>query len=75
VSNPITMAHGGRYRGCIPRSKVSMRIMRPPQQGQGGKTVSAGSLGLAASSAGGAEPSSSRSRAMLAARPVLANSP
>ena len=25
----------GRYRGAQPRSKVSMMIMRPPQQGQG----------------------------------------
>jgi hypothetical protein len=25
----------GRYRGVEPRSKVSMMIMRPPQQGQG----------------------------------------
>ena len=45
------------------------------EKGQGGKTVSAGSLDLAASSGGGVEPSNSRSRAMLAARPVLANSP
>jgi hypothetical protein len=25
----------GRYRGALPRSKVSMMSMRPPQQGQG----------------------------------------
>ena len=25
----------GRYRGAHPRSKISMMIMRPPQQGQG----------------------------------------
>ena len=37
VSIRMTARDGGRYRGCIPRSKNSMRIMRPPQQGQGGK--------------------------------------
>jgi serine/threonine protein kinase len=43
----------------------------------GGKDFSAGSsrLGLAAVSGGGAEPSNSRSRARLTARPVLANRP
>ena len=74
VSIRMIATKGCRYCGCIPRSKNSMTIMRPPQQGQGGRTVSAG-LGLAITSAGGAEPSSSRSRATLAARPVLANSP
>jgi hypothetical protein len=39
----MTVAKGGRYRGCVPRSKNSMTIMRPPQQGQGGKIVSVGS--------------------------------
>ena len=29
----------GRYRGVEPRSKVSMMIMRPPQQGHGGDNV------------------------------------
>src|SRR6516164_6253167 len=29
----------GRYRGPQPRSKVSMMIMRPPQQGQGCASV------------------------------------
>ena len=43
VSIRMIDAEGCRYRGCIPRSKNSMTIMRPPQQGQGGKAVSAGS--------------------------------
>jgi len=49
VSIRMTATDGARYRGCIPGSKNSMTIMRPPQQGHGGKTVSAGSswLGLA----------------------------
>jgi hypothetical protein len=75
VSNQITAAENGRYRGSVPRSKNSMMVMRPPQQGQGGKTVSAGSSlpGLAFACAGGIAPSSSRSRAILTARPVEAN--
>ena len=71
VSIPMMVTEGCRYRGCIPRSKNSMTIMRPPQHGHGGKSFSAGSswLGLAGVSAGGgAEPSSWRSRAMLAAQ-------
>jgi hypothetical protein len=35
----MTARDGARDRGCIPRSKNSMTIMRPPQQGHGGKTV------------------------------------
>jgi uncharacterized caspase-like protein len=30
---------GARYSGCIPLSKTSMTIIRPPQQGHGGKVV------------------------------------
>ncbi len=77
VSSQMTAAEAGRYRGSVPRSKNSMTVMRPPQQGQGGKAVSAGSslLGLAAFSADGIAPSSSRSRAKLAARVAEANSP
>ena len=43
VSIRRIVMEGCGYRGCVPRSKNSMTIMRPPQQGQGGKTVSAGS--------------------------------
>jgi hypothetical protein len=34
-----TVGAVGRYRGARPRSKVSMMIMRPPQQGQGCASV------------------------------------
>src|SRR5438552_12942779 len=44
----ILMATVGRYRGARPRSKVSMMIIRPPQQGQGGESV-CGSLSWALS--------------------------
>ena len=61
----------GRWRGVAPRSKTSMMIMRPPQHGQGGlsvsPTVSVGSFSqfLTASSSracdvGGAGPSAAR---------------
>jgi hypothetical protein len=79
VSIRMTAKDGARYRGCIPRSKNSITIMRPPQQGQGGKTATSSAglswLGLGVASAGGIAPSSSRRRAILAARPVLAKSP
>jgi hypothetical protein len=40
VSIPIVAAGAvGRYRGEHPRAKVSMMIMRPPQQGHGCKSV------------------------------------
>ena len=34
----------GRYRGWVPRAKVSMMIMRPPQQGQGCAGVGGSSI-------------------------------
>ena len=56
---------GGGARGCCQRSKVSMTIMCPPQQGQGGR----GSTGSSAlcSSIGVATSSSLRARARLRA--------
>ena len=44
VSIWTAIRDGARYLGCIPRSKNSMTIMRPPQHGQGGKSFSAGSF-------------------------------
>src|SRR6266851_397915 len=67
----------GRCRGAEPRSKVSMMIMRPPQQGQGccgvcgSSTLVLAALMASIGSIGTA--SSSRARAMLSARVVLAN--
>ena len=66
----------GRYLGLHPGSKTSITIIAPPQQGQGCASVfgSSGSAeisppgSLAASMAGTLAPSSSRARAMLAAR-------
>jgi hypothetical protein len=69
----------GRCFGCCPRKKVSMMIMRPPQQGQG----CSGSFG----SSGGALPalmasigmsgtaSNSRARAIFLARVWLVSRP
>src|SRR6266404_3259628 len=69
----------GRYRGTLPRSKVSMMSMRPPQQGQGYErldgspvSVSAGFSGLVA---GGGTTRSSRARPTFSAREPLANRP
>jgi hypothetical protein len=69
----------GRYCGEQPRAKISMMIMRPPQQGQGcfgvcgslasvlaALMASIGSIGIA---------SSSRARAMFSARVALASRP
>ena len=63
----------GGARGWHHRSNLSMTTMRPPQQGQGGRT-SAGSSGVS-SSGGGATFSSSRATARLALRAELASSP
>ena len=69
----------GRCLGSQPRAKVSMMIMRPPQQGQGrGSTrgsSAAAALGVSGSFERGGTASSARARAMLAARLPLANSP
>src|SRR5271169_237387 len=69
----------GRYRGVEPRSKVSMMIMRPPQQGQGCESA-CGSLSPLLSASVGARCgvgtlSRCRARAMLSARPPLAKRP
>ena len=45
-----TVGAVGRYRGVLPRLKVSMMIMRPPQHGQGCERV--GGLSPAVASAG-----------------------
>src|SRR5712692_8205671 len=69
----------GRCRGAEPRSKVSMMIMRPPQQGQGccgvcgSSTLVLAALMASIGSIGTA--SSSRARAMLSARVALARRP
>lgn len=63
----------GGARGCRHRSKVSMTIMCPPQQGHGGR-MSVGSCGWS-SSGGGATAKSSRARAMLALRDEPASRP
>jgi hypothetical protein len=44
----IRIATVGRYRGARPRSKISMMIMRPQQQGQGCERI-CGSLSSALS--------------------------
>src|SRR5260370_34401913 len=69
----------GRYRGALPRSKVSMMSMRPPQQGQGYErlddspvSVSAGVSGFVAC---GGTTRSSRARPPFSAREPLANRP
>lgn len=70
---PVGAVVRGGARGCRHRPKVSMMIMRPPQQGQGG-SQSIGS-GDATISDGGATASNSRARAMLALRAELASRP
>jgi hypothetical protein len=42
----VTRGVVGRWRGWQPASKVSMMIMRPPQQGQGCTSGCAGSVSL-----------------------------
>jgi len=69
----------GRYRGALPRWKISMMSMRPPQQGQGYERLD-GSLASASSGfsgfvAGGGTPRSSRARPTFSAREPLANRP
>jgi hypothetical protein len=61
---PVGAADTGGPRGSIPLWKVSMMIMRPPQQGHGGRRSggspwSTGSAGLV----GGGTASSCRTRA------------
>ena len=40
VSIQMIATEGCWCRGCVPRLKISMTIMRPPQEGQSGGTVS-----------------------------------
>ncbi len=67
----------GAVRGAAPRSKTSIGIMRPPQQGQVIAGLTGASASGLASAAGGGAGTSSRARALarLAARAALANRP
>ena len=67
----------GWWRGVEPRSKISMTIMRPPQQGQGQERASVvpGSTTVSSSISGSATASSSRIFARLFARALLAKRP
>ena len=69
----VGAADRGGARGCLHRPKISMMIMRPPQQGQGGS----GSIGSGTSTGtgGGATASSSRARAIVVLRAELASKP
>jgi hypothetical protein len=62
----------GRCAGEDPRANRSMRIMRPPQQGQGciglGGAVASAGFAVTVSHGGSRAPSSARARARLAAR-------
>jgi hypothetical protein len=69
----------GRCAGEDPRANRSMRIMRPPQQGQGcvrhvGAVAPAGSA-VTVSQGGSRAPSSARARVRLVARPPWAKRP
>lgn len=63
----------GGPRGCRQRSNVSITIMRPPQQGHGGRK-SSGSPRVS-SSGGAATSRSSRASARLTLRELLASRP
>ncbi len=63
----------GDARGCLPRSKVLMIVMRPPQHGYGGQWSGDAAGSFAALGAGTA--SRSLALARLALRPALANKP
>jgi len=65
----------GRWRGWQPASKVSMMIMRPPQQGQGCESRCAGSASLVASAAGGTRFKSLRTVSVVSVRLLLASRP
>src|SRR6516162_11509427 len=64
----------GRWRGWQPVSKVSMMIMRPPQQGQG-CARGGGSVSLVASATDGARFKSVRTSSMVSVRLLLASRP
>ena len=70
---PVAATDWGGARGCLHRAKISMTIIRPPQQGQGGS----GSIdsGASTGNGGGATASSSRARAMLVLHAELASKP
>ena len=70
---PVGAGATGGPRGGIQRLNVSMMIMCPPQQGQGGR-ASGGSTGSTHSFAGGTA-SSALARAILVLRPMLASRP
>jgi hypothetical protein len=70
----------GRWLGSQPRVKVSMMIIRPPQQGHGrgsmrGWSASGVVSGISGCFGRAGTASKSRARAMLAARLPLANNP
>ncbi len=66
----------GAVRGEDPRSKISMRTMRPPQQGQAPAVLaSASDSPLGSTTGAGGTSNSARALARLAARAVLAKRP
>jgi hypothetical protein len=72
----IRNAVDGAVRGQPPRSKISMRRMRPPQQGQGFADPSGASgSALVSGAGGGGVGSSALALARLATRAGLANRP
>src|SRR5215831_15824990 len=79
VSILIAVAGAGRCFGWQPLAKVSMMIMRPPQQRHGRGSTRGPSAAAVSNVSAGFErdgtASNSRARAMLAARLPLANNP
>ena len=78
LGHELSMASGmGRYCGAPPGPNASTMTRRPPQQGHGSARTRGPSAVSAASASGAGvgAASSSRMRAMLAARPPLAKSP
>ena len=73
VTVPVDATVSGGARGCRPRSKVSMIVMRPPQHGQDGRGSGASAGSVVSSGVGTA--SNSLARARLALRPALASRP
>ena len=75
----IAAAGAGRCFGWQPLAKVSMMIMRPPQQRHGRGSTRGPSAAAVSNVSAGFErdgtASNSRARAMLAARLPLANNP
>ena len=70
----------GRFFGGQPRAKISMMIIRPPQQGHGrdnmrGWSASAVASGISGCFGRDGTASKSRARVILAARLPLANRP